>query len=386
MRRVLLPALLTVVPLFTATAARADWPTVAGTTTLSGSATGYVTVRLPQPISFPLAGSDENDQPGLKVRLRGSGRLFGAIVREVAPGDDDPAQLMMTSGDGDGDPQDTTLIPVSGFPKFQQNAPPPPYTMPAGEYRLYLLADGAPVQADITFPGYAGAASFAPDVPVPQRLFAMPRVDGGMTPDVAEFGGEGDLGSRGLTIVRPHLSSDAEATARIEPCFFGPDDPPPADPSAFGPGCGDPTWAAQDLVFFALFGEPPMIPPGKSETGWEAWWPDAQAGHWFLGGNVQDVAAPGRIEMFGAWIAYEPAPGTPLPARPSDPPAPATGPPAAPASTGTAPPASRTQPAKHHRKKKAKPGRRCRTAKRKKGAHRRSRSCRRPTRDRARSR
>src|SRR2546423_14671128 len=167
MRRVLLPALLTVVPLFTATAARADWPTVAGTTTLSGSATGYVTVRLPQPISFPLAGSDENDQPGLKVRLRGSGRLFGAIVREVAPGDDDPAQLMMTSGDGDGDPQDTTLIPVSGFPKFQQNAPPPPYTMPAGGDRLYLLPHRAPGRAGIPLARHSRRAGLAPRRPGP---------------------------------------------------------------------------------------------------------------------------------------------------------------------------------------------------------------------------
>src|SRR3954452_14832509 len=230
MRRLRLPVVLVTLGLIAPGSARADWPSVAGTTTVSGSQTGYVTVRLPQPVSFPLPSSDENQGRGLKTRLRGSGRLFGAIVREVAPGDDDPAQLMMTSGDGDGDPQETTLIPVSGSRKFQENAPPPPYTMPAGEYRLYLLADGAPVQADITFAGYAGAASFAPDVPVPQRLFAMPRVDGGMTPDVAQFGGEGDLGSRGLTIVRPHLSSDAEATARIEPCFFGPDDPPPADP------------------------------------------------------------------------------------------------------------------------------------------------------------
>jgi len=362
---------------------RADWPAVAGTTTLTGSRTGYVTVRLPQPISFPLTSSSENDVPGLKVRLRGSGRLYGAILREVAPGDDDPAQLMMTSGDGDGDPQDTTLIPVSGFPQFQggPNAPPPEYTMPAGEYRLYLLADGAPVQADITFPGYDGAASFTPDVAVPQRLFEMPRVDGGVTPDVAEFAGEGALGSTGLAIVRPHVSSDAQATARIEPCFHGPDEPPPADPSAFGPGCGDPSWAAQDLVFFALFGDPPMIPPGKSETAWEAWWPDAQAGRWFLGGNVQDVAAPGRIEMFGAWIDYEPAPGTPLPDRPPDPPAPATAAPPAPAPTTTVPAASKP-PAVHRKRKKPK-SRRCRVAAKHKKGTKHRRGCRRPARRRA---
>src|SRR4051795_3528260 len=143
MRRLRLPVVLVTLGLIAPGSARADWPSVTGTTTLSGSQTGYVTVRLPQPISFPLTSSDENQGPGLKIRLRGSGRLYGAIVREVAPGDDDPAQLIMTSGDGDGDAQDVTMVPVGGYPEVREGqTEQPPYTMPAGEYRLYLLADG----------------------------------------------------------------------------------------------------------------------------------------------------------------------------------------------------------------------------------------------------
>src|SRR3954468_22008294 len=382
MRRLRLPAVLVTLGLIAPGSARADWPSVAGTTTLSGSQTGYVTVRLPQPISFPLTSSDENQGPGLKIRLRGSGRLYGAIVREVAPGEDDPAQLMMTSGDGDGDPQETTLVAVSGYPEVSggENQPPPVYTMPAGEYRLYLIADGKPVQADITFPGLSGALALSPDVPVPQRLFALPRVDGAATPDVAEFGGESTLASPGLTVIRPHVSSDAQATARIEPCFHGPEDEPSADASAFGPGCGDPVYAGEDLLFWTAFGEPPMIPPGKSDTSWEAWWPDAQPGRWFLGGNVEDAGTPGGIEMFGAWIDYEAAPGTPLPVRPPDLAAPAPAAVTAPTPPATSPARpSRGRPVSRAKHKKAKANaRRCRTT-RKKSAKRR-RACRRPAR------
>src|SRR4051812_36389510 len=100
MRRLCLPPVLVTLALFAPASAHADWPSVAGTTTLTGSQTGYATVRLPQAVSFPLTSSDENAAPGLKVSLRGAGRLYGAMVREIAPGDDNPAQLMMTSGDG----------------------------------------------------------------------------------------------------------------------------------------------------------------------------------------------------------------------------------------------------------------------------------------------
>src|SRR3954452_17195417 len=246
--------------LLAAAPAYADWPALGASTTIEGSTTGFAEVRVPHAVS--LAASDEDSVA--HVRLQGTGRLYGVVLRQDDPSTDDPVELMETSGDGDGDPPVTPLWQVGGVPR---NGAP---VLPAGNYRLSLIADGKPVTAEITFPGLDGTLATAPEVPVPQHLEALPRFDSSGGP-LAMFAGEAAPPSRALIVVRPHTTSDLEIDDRSEVCAYGPGEP--VDETSFTPGCGDPLWLAEQLAFGDIAG--PIIPPGAHEAGYEAWFPEA---------------------------------------------------------------------------------------------------------------
>src|SRR3954463_9694647 len=189
--------------------AHAEGPALGEVTSVDGSSTAFAQVRVPHPV--PLVSSDDHYLP--RVRRSGHGRLYGVVLRQDAPGAKAPFSMMATSGDGDGDPPEHAFEQVTG----ESHEGPP--VMPAGDYRLYVLADGKPVHAEIVLPGLEGTASVAPQIPVPQRIDALPRTDSGGP--AAVFAGNGTLASKGLVIVRPHTTSDAELDRRTEVCTYG---------------------------------------------------------------------------------------------------------------------------------------------------------------------
>src|SRR3712207_3307281 len=162
--------------------ARADWPAAAGTTVIEGSRTGFAFVRLPQAVEVPM-----NEEYGLPLTLSGGGRFYGVMLRRETPTREEPITLLSTHGDGNGyDPPDA-LYPWGPFTDadFDKGS----YTLPAGLYRLYVIADGSPIRAQISFPGLEGSASFTPDVPVPQVLTNLARINSA-GPFLYTFAGE----------------------------------------------------------------------------------------------------------------------------------------------------------------------------------------------------
>jgi hypothetical protein len=352
--------------LFSAAPASADWPAAAGTTVIEGDRTGFAFVRLPQPVEVPMS----EDEWGLGVELSGSGRFYGFALREESPSRDERVMVYGTHGDGDGFQMDRAFPEGPPAPGDEEKGV---FTLPAGLYRLYVFADGAPVRAEIGFPGLDGTATFAPEVPVPHVLMDLPRVNSA-GPVLYTFAGASTLRTEGLAAVRMHVQSDSQVTEYETLCMYGPGDEYD-ETTAFGPGCGDPVWAAEDVVFTI----PPWmyVPPDHDEWGWEAVEARAEPGEWAVGGTIRTVQGSGTNEMFGIWIDYEPAPGTPLPERPADPapppPEPPPPPPAAPAAAPPAPPAA--APAPKRAKKKSTRRRACRvrrgaSAKRRRAARR----------------
>src|SRR5918997_6195544 len=82
MRARLLSVLTAAAALVVAAPASADWPALSGTTTIEGSKTGYTLLRVAQPITL--------DWGDLEFDVEGKGRLYGAVLREQAPGKKQP--------------------------------------------------------------------------------------------------------------------------------------------------------------------------------------------------------------------------------------------------------------------------------------------------------
>ncbi|HEV2756983.1 MAG TPA: hypothetical protein VG318_14545, partial [Actinomycetota bacterium] len=274
--------------------ARADWPAAAGTTVIEGNRTGFAFVRLAQPVKVPL-----DEEYGLGLRLSGSGRLYGVALRQEVPTRGEPIMLVSTHGDGNGYEPSDRIGPWGPFEEadFESGE----YVLPAGLYRLYVIADGAPVRAEIAFPGVDGTATFSLDVAVPYKLVDLPRVNSA-GPALHTFAGESTLRSEGLVAVRSHVRSDSQVYVREDVCMYGPDDE--YEPTtAFGPECGDAGW----LVEETLYDVPPWLffPPDKDEFGFEAVEAWAQPGEWAVGGSIRTVQGSGTNEMFGAWMDYQ---------------------------------------------------------------------------------
>ena len=161
---------------------------LAGRTVLSGSATGKVAVRLDTPATFTVPG---HDLPG-SVQVSGPGRLAGLAL--VADGTD-PDRIMLTAGrvsTGIGD----SVLASSHSAALTGGTPT--WTLPAGSYWLYLIADGAPVTVTLTLDGPPGSTTLTPTVPVSSRI-AQPQPR--YLPQGSQTGGElGTLTGPGLVL------------------------------------------------------------------------------------------------------------------------------------------------------------------------------------------
>jgi hypothetical protein len=149
-----------------AQAAPAPAPALAGTTVVTGSAMVAMTVRLPSPVTVDLhaiggAGS-RND-----IEIAGNGRMVGLVLsqggtlhrapdREIWMTRDNICMRRGCQATGDGIGYFAVAFGTSTQPADGT------YRIPAGTYRLALLADGAPVTVTLRLHGLPGATTLRP--------------------------------------------------------------------------------------------------------------------------------------------------------------------------------------------------------------------------------
>ena len=134
---------------------RSPLPTLAGDTTVFGDRTAWMRVRLPKAIDSNALGWETDD-----LQIQGRGRLFGwLMVREV---------------NGKIEPRAPSVNYLRSGMCSRPGCKPKPYAMisggaterdgvlPAGIYRLYLLADGGPVRVHFSTRGLPGVIRLNP--------------------------------------------------------------------------------------------------------------------------------------------------------------------------------------------------------------------------------
>ena len=144
--------------------ARADAVTqLAGTTIVSASRPVAIRVDLPHAATLSLASIDSPD-----VRASGDGRFIGFVLRPANASAADGSALI---GGQLNDCFAPACVPGTHivdylFPLGSLEPPQPtnPYTIPAGNYDLYVVPDGAPATLTLQFGGLTGATEIEPDV------------------------------------------------------------------------------------------------------------------------------------------------------------------------------------------------------------------------------
>lgn len=198
-------------------------PVLAGKTMLEGSETGWLRVRLPKAVETP-------DQ----TTISGNGRLIAAYLFEERDG----------SVVRDGVNFSTDRFGWCA----EQACEPSPWAssgsaartarnglLPAGTYRLYLIADGAPASVTLRFRGLSGATRLRPRFEAVSALRTMPgHVPGGDVGPLYSAGDEAPFRGQGVSLLGHYFETQAAGVAAFGYCVY-PKRAPGDGPAAYLP-------------------------------------------------------------------------------------------------------------------------------------------------------
>jgi hypothetical protein len=274
-----LPALLAAgAPVAAAPAA----PALARTTTIRGTRTAYVDVRLPRAATVRTPFGPSPD-----IAVSGAGRFVGvALVGTEAR----TRQTTLFGGRLPDAAGTRFLLPIAPYPAvgggsfevfktYGDTA-----TLPAGKYRLYLLTDGRPVTVTLRLAGLAGTAALAPRRPAPYQLAfpaARPAGGNGLTTNVYSAGATFDPPSAALLFHALWVDTSAHVAGQYFLCHR--EGPGGIEPLDHGPGCPE----AQQMDF-TNDRTPTTEPDGKLHLHGYAPVPDVEhaLGFWYATESV----------------------------------------------------------------------------------------------------
>lgn len=210
-------------------------PALAGTVTVTGSATASIPVRLTKPLVI------DRTTYGKTVRTTGPGRAVGfLLVKDGSdvirlgftrlsfcdkPGCVDKEPLKIVSTRADRDSKDRSVYP-------------------AGNYRLYVIADGKPTSTTFRLPGLTGTQTLRPKKPAGPatvRPTVVQDIQAGGQRAVYTGGVEPSQNSqRGFGLFAIQADSREWVGAAVGFCFY---ENKPRQELAYAPGC--PTAQAQ---------------------------------------------------------------------------------------------------------------------------------------------
>jgi hypothetical protein len=217
-----------------------DRPELARTTVVTGARPAWMAVRLPAPATV---ATTFDSTPDLEVK--GRGRFVGfALVP------DDPevpvllgGRLPKSSGNFH------LLMPILGqiFHSGILQLYGERTTMPAGDYRLYLLPDGAPATVRLTLRGLTGRTILRPSSPARYVLETPEVYSPEQTPNYYSAGTVAALDSRGLIFQALWVRLNAHLEGIYHFCWYDKAEleeqittqvvPPQVQ---YGPGCAGP--------------------------------------------------------------------------------------------------------------------------------------------------
>lgn len=297
--------------MWTAANVHADLPSIQRTTATSGSRTGYAELNVPDDLH--LLGQGEP-----QFEFADGGPILGAVLRanDPLPGSRQHPQyevLRLGARDGDG----------GVFAGVSDGAGEDHGTLPAGDYRLYLIAAAAGT-VTIYFPDVtSGELALAPNVFTPFSSGPLPALSWS-SPHLTVFGQADSLVSQGLVYERAIVRRPALGQ-RLEICEYDGGADRSAGSSAYTqncpgasvPGYSTTATSSDDLGLFSL---------GFATV----------ADRYGIGGNVSapllPIDQPGALETYGMWMSYDFAPPGPpssddagSPGESTPPPYPASG-------------------------------------------------------------
>jgi hypothetical protein len=254
---------------------------LAGTVVLSGRTTGYVNVRLPAP-----AGLDNPAAGRSGATFAGGGRHVGFFLM-----DDRPNGVRLLGGHAEGSRLTAYMHPLQGL------ADGPTFRLPAGNYRLYLLADGAPATVTLRLKGLGGRVALTPSRRVPSELRSpAATVAPPVGANVAYGGAEGTLPGRGVAFDFLRTVNTQFTASNTQLCFYT--EKPPAAPLAYAPGCPRALFASTLTV---------VSPGGVGTTEGAAFSASADlpAGQYAQGFNIVAVAVADSFRYTAGFFSYE---------------------------------------------------------------------------------
>jgi len=204
-----------------------------GTVTISGSQSGYVPVTVAKDMKLgdPFAAKYRG-----VVTVTGGGDAAGfALVQDGLKG-----QVLLAGRSEAYAPFVKKFgVPVNSLnPDLQDGAE---FTIPAGDYRLYLITGGQPTSVTIKFLGGSGTSRLAPTTKVESvvQQVGLTTPAPGPVGGVYSGGGAVSLTSPILQFSLSRLDTSAHTESVMRYCYFLGDKP--AGPQPYGPACAAPS-------------------------------------------------------------------------------------------------------------------------------------------------
>lgn len=263
----------------TAGAAARPVPSLTGTVTLTGSTTGYLAVRLAAPATLDNAAFGRGG-----VTITGAGRYVGFFLRQEKPGG-----VRLLGGRAEGSRLGTYLMPLQGL------ADGPSLRLPAGSYRLYLLADGKPATVTLRLRGLAGSSTLRPAKRVPYTLASPAATVATPGGNVAFAGADATLDGPGIAFDFLRTVNSNFQASNTQLCFY--DGKPPPAPLAYAPGC-------PRSAFSPVF---TVVAPGIGRTEGASYGGsgDLPAGTYAQGFNFHSIAVAEGYSYVAGFMAFD---------------------------------------------------------------------------------
>ena len=185
--------------------AKADPPTLAGTTRITGGSTAAMWVDIPSEVQLR-----SRYGPNPDIRIKGRGRMVGFVLTQTPVNELDREFLFGGRADfcAEAGCSSNDTFQFMGASSASGDDPANRVVLPKGRYILYLIADGSPVSVTLRLQGLRGSAKLTPtspvassvSVPTPETEMVAPEKKAYWFGDSASIEGEAGLLIGGLSV------------------------------------------------------------------------------------------------------------------------------------------------------------------------------------------
>lgn len=269
---------------------RASRVILGATNVLTGNQTGAISVTLPRPATIADPDFREND-----LEVRGKGRFVGFALFQDEPGD---RQVGLFGGR----PPLKSRIPPVLLPHGLDSSKSV-WRLPAGDYTLYLLADGHKATVSVKLHGLSGTRRLEPSDPV-QYSVASPKPDytssvaPGEPRNLYSAGADRELGGTGYVFDALWELHEAHAATEFMTCLY---EGKPEGPAPYAPGCPNPS--NNDRFIY----DSTAIAPQADQGGWAFYGGGilSPGGRYGMGGSITSAAAVYEAGYVAVWLTLD---------------------------------------------------------------------------------